>query len=39
MPRRPGPDDVLAADGMIFATPEILAAMSGLMKDFLDRSH
>lgn len=34
-----GPDDVLAADGMIFATPENPAAMSGLMKDFFDRSY
>lgn len=34
-----GPEDVLAADGMIFATPENLAAMSGLMKDFFDRSY
>lgn len=34
-----GPEDVLAADGYIFATPENLAAMSGLMKDFFDRSY
>lgn len=31
--------DVLAADGFIFATPENLAAMSGLMKDFFDRTY
>jgi multimeric flavodoxin WrbA len=34
-----GPDDVLAADGFIFATPENLASMSGLMKDFFDRTY
>lgn len=31
--------DVLAADGYVFATPETLAAMSGLMKDFFDRTY
>src|SRR3954451_5312347 len=34
-----GPADVLAADGYIFATPENLAAIAGLMKDFLDRTY
>jgi multimeric flavodoxin WrbA len=34
-----GPDDVLAADGYIFATPENLAAMAGVMKDFFDRTY
>lgn len=33
------PEDVLAADGYLFATPENLAAISGLMKDFFDRSY
>ena len=28
------PADVLAADGYLFATPENLAAIAGLMKDF-----
>ena len=31
--------DVLAADGYIFATPENLAAISGVMKDFFDRTY
>jgi len=31
--------DVLAADGYVFATPENLAAISGLMKDFFDRCY
>ncbi|MCP1199757.1 flavodoxin family protein [Notoacmeibacter sp. MSK16QG-6] len=34
-----GPDDVLKADGYLFATPENLAAIAGLMKDFYDRSY
>lgn len=31
--------DVLAADGFIFATPENLAGISGMMKDFFDRTY
>ena len=31
--------DVLDASGYIFATPENLAAMSGRMKDFFDRTY
>ncbi|WP_181358901.1 flavodoxin family protein [Pseudothauera lacus] len=34
-----GPADVLDADGYIFATPENLAAISGLLKDFFDRCY
>ena len=33
------PADVLAADGYVFATPENLAAVAGLMKDFFDRTY
>lgn len=34
-----GAEDVLRADGYVFATPENLAAISGLMKDFFDRTY
>jgi flavodoxin len=34
-----GPDDLLGADGCLFATPENLASMAGLMKDFFDRCY
>lgn len=33
------PADLLSATGYIFATPENLASMSGLMKDFFDRTY
>jgi multimeric flavodoxin WrbA len=32
-------EDVLQADGYIFASPENLAAISGVMKDFFDRTY
>jgi len=31
--------DVLEADGYVFVTPENLASMSGIMKDFFDRTY
>jgi multimeric flavodoxin WrbA len=34
-----GPEDVLGAEGFIFATPETLAAIAGPMKDFFDRCY
>ena len=34
-----GADDLLAADGYIFAAPENLAAVSGLMKELFDRGY
>ena len=36
---RATPEDVLPANGYLFATPENLAAMSGGMKDFFDRTY
>lgn len=32
-------EDVLVADGYLFATPENLAAIAGMMKDFFDRTY
>src|SRR5689334_11334287 len=37
--RQAGADHVLRADGYMFVTPENLAAMSGVMKDFFDRTY
>jgi multimeric flavodoxin WrbA len=34
-----GPNDLLESAGYIFATPENLAMMSGVMKDFFDRTY
>ena len=34
-----GASELLQADGYIFATPENLAMMSGVMKDFFDRTY
>lgn len=34
-----GPSDILGAEGYIFAAPENLAAISGVMKDFYDRCY
>lgn len=33
------PNDLLEADGFLFACPENLAAMSGAMKEFFDRTY
>ena len=32
-------EDVLESDGYVFVTPENLASMSGVMKDFFDRTY
>lgn len=37
--RHATPDDVLAADGYVFVSPENLASMAGAMKDFFDRTY
>lgn len=37
--RHATPEDVLAADGYAFVTPENLASMAGAMKDFFDRTY
>ena len=36
---RAGSQDVLDADGYLFVTPEYLASMAGMMKDFFDRTY
>jgi multimeric flavodoxin WrbA len=33
------PEDLLQADGYLFAAPENLAALAGVMKDFFDRCY
>ncbi|MFN0164700.1 MAG: flavodoxin family protein [Burkholderiales bacterium] len=37
--RMAGPADVLGADAYVFAAPENLGSMAGLMKDFFDRCY
>jgi multimeric flavodoxin WrbA len=37
--RDAGPDDLLCAQAYLFATPENLAAIAGVMKDFFDRCY
>ena len=34
-----GPADVLEADGYVFAAPENLGSLAGVMKDFFDRCY
>jgi multimeric flavodoxin WrbA len=34
-----GPSDLFSADGYVFATPETLASIAGLMKDFFERAY
>jgi flavodoxin len=34
-----GADDLISADGFLFACPENLASMAGVMKDFFDRAY
>lgn len=37
--REAGPEDLLGADGYLFAGPENLAALTGEMKEFFDRCY